>query len=63
MTFLPDGTVSHIGMKGTWVITGARELTFVEEKGEKRIFRFDANLKSYRQTNGQIYGKTWESWK
>lgn len=63
MTFFPDGKVSHIGMKGTWVISGARELTLVEDKGEKRILKFDASLKSYRQTNGQVYGKTWDSWK
>ena len=49
MTFKEDGTVSHIGMHGTWKITGRNEVKLVESGSRVRTFRFDEALQTYKQ--------------
>jgi len=57
MTFHDDGTVSHIGMHGTWMITGPREVTITVSNGAKPVLRFDSELKSYYTTDGIVHGR------
>ena len=59
MTFKDDGTVSHIGMHGTWDITGPRDVTIAISDRSKVVLRFDTNLTSYNQVGGAIRGRRW----
>lgn len=60
MTFKDDGTVGHIGMSGTWQITGLLEVTITVSGGEKVLLRFDASLNSYTQPGGKLRGRRWK---
>ena len=60
MTFKDDGTVSHIGMHGTWQITGPREVTISISNGDKAVLRFDSTFSSYDEAAGPIRGKRWQ---
>ncbi|MDB5387139.1 MAG: hypothetical protein JWM11_2785 [Planctomycetaceae bacterium] len=60
MTFKDDPSVSHIGMRGSWKLTGNREVTITESTGEKRVLRFDQNLTEYQQVGGKINGRRWK---
>jgi len=59
MTFREDGTVSHIGMHGTWETTGPRDVTITVSDGAKVVLRFDVFMKSYYQVGGKIHGRIW----
>jgi hypothetical protein len=60
MTFKDDGTVSHIGMRGTWQPTGPREVTITVSDGAKVVLRFDATFSSYNQADGSVRGRRWQ---
>ena len=60
MTFNEDGTVSHIGMHGTWQLTGPREVTITVSDGAKVVLRFDSTLSTYGQAAGPIRGRRWQ---
>jgi len=61
VTFKNDGSVSHVGMRGTWKITGPREVTITDSNGTtKYVLRFDPKLSGYEQFGGQIRGRHWQ---
>ena len=62
MTFKDEPTVSHIGMRGTWKITGPREVTLIEG-GVTHVFRFDQKITEYQKVGGTgkpIFGRRWQ---
>lgn len=61
VAFKDDGSVSHIGMRGTWKITGPREVTITDSNGTtKYVLRFDPKLTGYEQSGGLIRGRHWQ---
>ena len=47
VNFHADGTVEHIGMRGTWRITGPCEVTIRTDDREQFVLRFNASLSAY----------------
>lgn len=60
MTFKNDGTVSHIGMRGAWQISGIREVTISVAEGAKHVLRFDLHFNTYTETTGIVRGRRWK---
>jgi hypothetical protein len=60
MKFSANGKVSHIGMHGTWKITGLRDVTITISSAEKRVLRFDTPMKSYAEVPTGGSGKIWK---
>ena len=54
--FNPNGTVVHIGMRGTWRITGPCEVTIHTDAGEQFILRFNASLSAYEADRSNVSG-------
>lgn len=55
-TFFADGTVRHIGMRGTWRITGPCEVTISTEEKEQFVLRFNASLSAYEANRHNVSG-------
>ncbi len=60
MTFQIRPTVSHVGMSGTWEITGRREVTIFERGGDRFVLEFDERVTSYRRKDGVVFGRRWQ---
>ena len=61
MIFYDDGTVSHRGMRGTWHVTGPREILILESNTPgKYVLRFDSKFTAYEQAGGPIHGRRWQ---
>jgi hypothetical protein len=55
-TFRADGSVHHIGMRGSWRITGPCEVTIQTEDREQFILRFNASLSAYAADRQNVSG-------
>ncbi|EDY16804.1 hypothetical protein CfE428DRAFT_5613 [Chthoniobacter flavus Ellin428] len=56
-SFHPDGSVVHIGMRGTWRITGPCEVTILTEADERFVLRFNASLSAYEADRRNVSGR------
>ncbi len=54
--FRPNGTVEHVGMSGTWRITGPCEVTLMAEGWYQFILRFNASLSAYEGDHRGVSG-------
>jgi hypothetical protein len=55
-TFRADGSVDHVGMHGTWRITGPCEVTIRTNDGEQFVLRFNASLTAYEADRSNVSG-------
>lgn len=55
-TFNSDGSVGHIGMRGTWRISGPSEVTIHTEANEQFVLRFNASLSAYEADRSNVSG-------
>ena len=54
--FHSDGTVDHMGMHGTWRITGPCEITIRADEQEQFVLRFNASLSAYEGDRRNVSG-------
>ena len=58
VTFYGDGRVEHIGLRGTWRITGPSEVTIQTGEGDApMVLRFNASLAAYEANRNLITGQ------
>jgi hypothetical protein len=55
-TFRADGSVEHVGMHGTWRITGPCEVTIQTDAHEQFVLRFNASLSAYEADRSNVSG-------
>ncbi|MEA3213145.1 MAG: hypothetical protein QOE70_6202 [Chthoniobacter sp.] len=56
VTFRGDRTVDHIGMRGTWRISGPSEVTIRTEEGDRYLLRFNTSLSAYEADHDNVSG-------
>lgn len=56
VTFRADATVEHIGMRGTWRVSGPSEVTINTEEGERYVLRFNTSLSAYEADHRNVSG-------
>lgn len=56
VTFRCDGTVEHIGMRGTWRVSGPSEVTITTQDSERYILRFNTSLNAYEADHHNVSG-------
>lgn len=55
-SFHSDGTVDHLGLHGTWRITGPCEITIRADEHEQFILRFNASLSAFEGDRKNVSG-------
>ena len=55
-TFHADGSVGHVGMRGTWQITGPCEVTIRTDDDGQFVLRFNASLSAYEADRRNVSG-------
>jgi hypothetical protein len=56
VTFRGDRTVEHVGMRGTWRISGPSEVAICTEEGDRYHLRFNTSLSAYEGDNHNVSG-------
>lgn len=56
VAFHAEGAVDHIGLKGTWRITGPSEVTIHTTDDEQFVVRFNASLTAYEADYRKVLG-------
>jgi hypothetical protein len=56
VTFRGDRTVEHIGMRGTWRISGPNEVAISTEEGDRYHLRFNTSLSAYEGDKHNVSG-------
>ena len=59
VTFRCDNTVEHIGMRGTWKVSGPSEVTITTQDGDRTLFyvlRFNTSLSAYEANRDNVSG-------
>ena len=56
MTFRDESAVEHIGMRGTWRISGPSEVTITTEDGDRYLLRFNTSLSAYEADHHNVSG-------
>ena len=56
MTFRCDHTVEHIGMQGTWRVSGPSEVTITTREKARYVLRFNTSLSAYEADRDEISG-------
>ena len=57
VTFRCDGTVEHIGMRGTWRVSGPSEVTITTQDSDRRfVLHFNTSLSAYEADHRDVSG-------
>jgi hypothetical protein len=56
VTFRSDGTVEHIGLRGTWRISGPSEITVTPQDDDPYVLRLNTSLSAYEADQHNVSG-------